>query len=749
MDKGRLEEAEELLQTALALYPREILMDEDLGIDASIIDSFESLFSNIRDRLETIQALKGGGSRPGSLYVTSLRDLVEMNVARKREAPVEPAPSEPSWEPLASESAVDIPVEIEEPPLEPVEEAPALSHEEPFVEEEFPEPEDVMVESAEIRKEPEPVTDIGAEFDSGVMDAAEKASGQIEPPDVELEAHGAEPAEEDALMEEAIDAAMSVEARGETAAREASKAFAEDELSPEETVKSVSDLADHIAASLKHPPADGYVEMSPRDAAVKAVADAASGNNNEQEEVFEEEPRPLKGDEEAYTAPPQEPIYEKSAAVSAAEAASAEAEALAAQAEAAVAEAEAEENQTLQAAPEPVETVQTEQSTEEDLKSEMPTQPTTEKTNPFKALTSRLASFKSLFTKKKKQEEPKAESVEEPAVEAVEQTDEVAAAPIPAEEPPAPAPAEPMPQDDKDDEALLDEDEMRKLKERAVKKQPISVSTPINASGIFGTILVALMFIIGGYLLYQSFTATSELEAAYIRGSKAAQDGNNSVEYAVAYQGHLGGTESADSATAYVVAGWGDKLLIEKGRQADAVALLSVFRKQGLASAALDDEFANALIETCSEKLRKGDDAAASRLFADAVDMLKNSSLPEARANGYRVRLARIGYALASQDATGKPASEKNNPLQITISRMIQLRSFLNDKERTEIQRKADQIADSILAEGQAALKKNDAALAVRLASQALEMNPNLRAATALLKSASEKKTEESSGTKK
>jgi len=749
MDKGRLEEAEELLQTALALYPREILMDEDLGIDASIIDSFESLFSNIRDRLETIQALKGGGTRPGSLYVTSLRDLVEMNVARKREAPVEPAPSEPSWEPLASESAVDIPVEIEEPPLEPAEEAPALSHEEPFVEEEFPEPEDVRVESAEIRKESEPVADIGSEFDSGVMDAAEEASGQIGPADVEPEAHGAEPAEEDALMEEAIDAAMSVEARGETATREASKAFAEDELSPEETVKSVSDLAEHIAASLKHPPADGYVEMSPRDAAVKAVADAASGNNDEQEEeVFEEEPRSLKGDEEAYVSPPQEPIYEKSAAVSAAEAASAEAEALAAQAEAAVAEAEAEEIKTVQAAPEPVGTVQTEQSTEEDSKSEMPTQPTTEKTNPLKSLTSRLASLKSLF-KKKKEEEPKAESVEEPAVEAEEQMDEVAAAPIPAEEPPAPAPAEPPPQDDKDDEALLDEDEMRKLKERAVKKQPISVSTPINASGVFGTVLVALMFIIGGYLLYQSFTATSELEAAYIRGSKAAQDGNNSVEYAVAYQGHLGGTEGADSATAYVVAGWGDKLLIEKGRQADAVALLSVFRKQGLASAVLDDEFANALIEACSEKLRKGDDAAASRLFADAVDMLRNSSLPEARANGYRVRLARIGYVLASQDATGKSASEKNNPLQITISRMIQLKSFLNDKERTEIQRKADQIAGSILAEGQAALKKNDAALAVRLASQALEMNPNLRAATALLKSASEKKTEESSGTKK
>ena len=79
MKSGRSHEAESLLRQALTLYPREIFLDEDIEIDKSVLDSYDLLFSNIRERLEKIERDRELPPRLDSRAIKSLQDLIERN----------------------------------------------------------------------------------------------------------------------------------------------------------------------------------------------------------------------------------------------------------------------------------------------------------------------------------------------------------------------------------------------------------------------------------------------------------------------------------------------------------------------------------------------------------------------------------------------------------------------------------------------------------------------------------------------
>lgn len=79
MKSGRNHEAESLLRQALTLYPREIFLDEDVEIDKSVLDSYDLLFSNIRERLEKIERDRELPPRLDSQAIKSLQDLIERN----------------------------------------------------------------------------------------------------------------------------------------------------------------------------------------------------------------------------------------------------------------------------------------------------------------------------------------------------------------------------------------------------------------------------------------------------------------------------------------------------------------------------------------------------------------------------------------------------------------------------------------------------------------------------------------------
>lgn len=58
LDKGETSEAEDLLNDALALYPREILMGGGPDLDEVLINSYETLFTDIKVQLEVIKELR-------------------------------------------------------------------------------------------------------------------------------------------------------------------------------------------------------------------------------------------------------------------------------------------------------------------------------------------------------------------------------------------------------------------------------------------------------------------------------------------------------------------------------------------------------------------------------------------------------------------------------------------------------------------------------------------------------------------
>lgn len=115
MAKGRIDEAEYLLKNALSHYPREALMDGAQNIDDTILDSYETLFSDIKLQMEIVDSLKGRPAREepaddadilappprhSGLY-TKLQDVVTRNIERQRDhrqrEGIEPLPHMPDF----------------------------------------------------------------------------------------------------------------------------------------------------------------------------------------------------------------------------------------------------------------------------------------------------------------------------------------------------------------------------------------------------------------------------------------------------------------------------------------------------------------------------------------------------------------------------------------------------------------------------------------------------------------------------
>ncbi|MEW6203109.1 MAG: hypothetical protein AB1546_14115 [bacterium] len=80
VEKGKLEDAEPVLRHALALYPRQVLMDEEHPVDKTIAESFETLFSNIRVKLLEIERLRAS-HLPQYETFSTLQNIIERNIA--------------------------------------------------------------------------------------------------------------------------------------------------------------------------------------------------------------------------------------------------------------------------------------------------------------------------------------------------------------------------------------------------------------------------------------------------------------------------------------------------------------------------------------------------------------------------------------------------------------------------------------------------------------------------------------------
>lgn len=91
LDRGEIKEAEKLLNDALALYPREILMGGGPEVDDVLLTSYETLFTDIKVQLEVIKELieEDEEYAPAPPQITSLDEMDE--------APVNPISSSSTY----------------------------------------------------------------------------------------------------------------------------------------------------------------------------------------------------------------------------------------------------------------------------------------------------------------------------------------------------------------------------------------------------------------------------------------------------------------------------------------------------------------------------------------------------------------------------------------------------------------------------------------------------------------------------
>jgi hypothetical protein len=688
MDKGRLEEAEALLQTALSLYPREMLMDGELEIAPEIKDSYDMLFGNIRDRLETIEALKGG-PRLGAPLVTSLRELVKRNIARKQEellaeplsesAVFEPAPretveayspdseietaytAEPEHNPKSEDDRAWNQLEdLEKKREEDFSDIPEIS----IKHEEFPDVSEVSAKSEEF-------PDIETDFSRDLTGAGEKVhvpADETTIPEglsVEESIHETREAADESL-EDAIDSALNIEGEGKEKAflaelehrEEPAKApkQIEEELSPEETLRRVSDLADHIADSLKSPPAGQDMEFE---------APPPEPQHEPETHEIKEPTEPLAPADEEYF-PPAETVVREPVPETASEPALTEKETDAT----------------------------SEQTTEEGPTESMPTETKPGKQNPFKAMSAKASSLFGRIAKKKEKKNPEetADGLETIEPIAGEESMPVAEVPAPEPEPlPEPEPEKPVeadakPEDDDDDEALLDEDELKKLKEKVKRKPVITVEATVDFTGVFGTIIIIIMFIVGTYLCVQNYISSSAMDVSYQRGSQAVLQGINGNEDVVSsasdYKELIGENANADKAMPYIVAGWSNQLLVLKNKLDNFVILNEIYRKQGLNAAFLDEDALVVLLGRISDEARAGKILDADEHFVDAAKLFIGAGMPEVKRLRYGVRLAKAGNVLYS--LSGSMAAKTPKGAMVAREVLVELaalESFMSEKE--------------------------------------------------------------------
>lgn len=737
MEKDRLDEAQELLITALTLYPRELLMDSAVQIDLHIRQSYETLFNNIRIKLETLESLKEG-PRLDTHSITSLQELVQKNVLRGTHAEKKPFEVFPEYSlPPARERAgfkPDRPAPASYEPAEPG-----------FEEEYFPDPDEVSAsvktsssgkppigefviaekpsitaesrEPESAREEDEAPEDL-EEFISGLdrdFNRALSETGRRKPatprrtePEQKIrpaaspmlpDGKAAKPPD----FEKEITSAIRIEEDTEEPQREKEisagvKTVTPSEHKPAERSKfrsALSELAASIAHTLKKPPAHHEDIPEP----------ALDPENAEAEPAEPDFPELEAAESEA-------PDTEKSEKTEGNEAAMAEPESA------------------------PAET-----SSEEDQPAAMPPVEDQKKTGLLKNLSAKAGYALSRFRKKKKEELPTI-SVEGPALEPAfeEQAETVLPEEKVVETAPAPAPAAAQtPETDDEEEALLPEVELKKQKEHKTKK-PISVRTRINASAVFGAILIVLLFVIGAYLLASNIRESSGMDRLYGKGAAAALAAKTgpeqAVNYAQQYQALLGADDFSRNSMAYIVSDWAKRLRAEKGNPADTIVLLSVFKKQGLRSSALDEELMTALIEQCAADIKAGRTLNAGEMFTRALQLASEGGMPEAQAYVYKKQLARLGYLLNTQAALESLARKNSDEAYAAMQGLLSIAAYLPAAERKGIQSVAARTAERLVNEGQSAMNTGNAALAEKRAQQALDLNPNSRTALALQKRA-------------
>lgn len=164
MKSGRNHEAELLLRQALTLYPREIFLDEDVEIDKSVLDSYDLLFSNIRERLEKIERDRELPPRLDSQAIKSLQDLIERN-----QGPAAPTRRPGMKTQAGFTTAAGMPMPA--PPPEPA--RPALDLDEPRVELTHDQIIAELQAAARASADEPPIHTRGAALEEGAIDAFE------------------------------------------------------------------------------------------------------------------------------------------------------------------------------------------------------------------------------------------------------------------------------------------------------------------------------------------------------------------------------------------------------------------------------------------------------------------------------------------------------------------------------------------------------------------------------------------------
>ncbi|HOX28115.1 MAG TPA: hypothetical protein PLQ76_03060, partial [bacterium] len=288
--------------------------------------------------------------------------------------------------------------------------------------------------------------------------------------------------------------------------------------------------------------------------------------------------------------------------------------------------------------------------------------------------------------------------------------------------------SEEAPSEKEEEEALI-EDAAPAAKENSEKKKS-KIDIKEIAEKVYTVILSLVVFCLlafGAYRIYVSYMSSSQLDLKFRKTSAAIQKQGEATESAKEYIALLGTDPALLKAASLIGADWGKQLREQSKKPGKAVELLTMLRGTGLKSPTLDEELIASLMALCANEIKTGDLAAADSSYMKATDMLALGSLPAPKAESYSEKLAHIGYLLISVSRGSA------TPPEGAISKLPEFRKHLDEKESAEIAVIARETAEKFAAEGRAALSKGDRKAAGVLARRALLLNPSSRNARALL----------------
>ncbi len=619
MDKGRLDEAEELLKAALSRYPREVFMDEEQELDASMLDSIDTLFTNISDRLELVRSIKSG-PKLGSAGILTLRDLVERNALKTKS---EPMPKSVAQDSFSTDASVELDYTASK-----------------LGEEEF---ERVWDDDSKSGEEDSGAADVSATAELSAEDIILSGLTDVRAEDVEaaVEASAPEPQEKNPPeIDEALAAIEAFEEMDAGSGGQTEKGeFDNIEIDIDIEMERVAD-AESDAASI-----NAEKEKSLEDMLAGTLTDAPPP---EDIELIDEEPHSSHIPETA-PAPDEEKVKKALEAVAAAaddhtdetteestpEAAEAGADEAEADGGAATEKKKPGIFSKLSALKKPKKTKINEPQEAEllEMSDEGPAnapEAPPEKTDEEAGGPKKMKKLKLFGIGKKKK------SSGEELNDMTEQTAEIATEELAAEaesvaeaaqEEPvvevsaafSTTPATPanMSDDEKDeeDEALLSRDEIKKQYGPA-HKHTIIERTTVNVSGIFSSIFVVLMLLAGfadlGYRIYTD-VYLGGLDSLYRGGEKAALSEPTKMDEALTnylqYRAALPDMDAdKNKISAYLPVAWSSKLRNEKNKPDDALMLMRLMRREDVRAAALDEEFVSALIMKAEQGVSGGEE---------------------------------------------------------------------------------------------------------------------------------------------